>query len=206
MSSPFSMIVVATRTSYWRATKSTITFSSSSSPIWPWPTTILASGTRRCTQAGHRVDRLDAVVHEVDLAAALELVPHRVADHLLVEGDDVGLDRQAVARRRLDHRHVADADQRHVERARNRRRAHRQHVDLAAHLLDALLVGDAEALLLVDDQQPEIVEDHVLRQQAVRPDDDVQLAFRQVGQRDLLLGLRAEPADHVDLDRERREA
>ena len=58
---------------------------------------------------------------------------------------------------------------------------HRQHVDLLAHLLDALLVRDAEALLLVDDQQPEIAELHVLRQQAVRADDDVDLAGGEIG-------------------------
>ena len=39
-----------------------------------------------------------------------------------------------------------------------------------------LLVRDAEALLLVDDQQAEILEHHVLRQQAMGADDDVDLA------------------------------
>ena len=127
-------------------------------------------------QVAHRVDRLDAVVDEEHLAAARHLVANRAHDHGRVELHDVGLDRQAVLRRRLDDRHVADADQRHVQRARNRRRRHRQHVDLLAHLLDALLVRDAEALLLVDDQQAEVLELHVLRQQAVRADDDVEPA------------------------------
>ena len=45
-----------------------------------------------------------------------------LADDLRVELDDVGLDRQPILRRRLDDRHVADADERHVQRARNRRR------------------------------------------------------------------------------------
>ena len=40
-------------------------------------------GHQPLQQAGHRVDRLDAVVDEVDLAAALQLVPHRAADHRL---------------------------------------------------------------------------------------------------------------------------
>jgi hypothetical protein len=43
------------------------------------------------------------------------------------------------------------------------RRGHRQHVDLLAHLLDALLVRTPKPLLLVDDEQPEILELHVLR-------------------------------------------
>ena len=81
-------------------------------------------------------------------------------------------------------------DERHVQRPRNRRRRHRQHVDLLAHLLDALLVRDAEALLLVDDQQAEVAERHVLRQQPMGADDDVDLAGGEVGE-DLLLFLLA---------------
>src|SRR5690625_6895030 len=38
--------------------------------------------------------------------------------------------------------------------------AHRQHVDVAAQRLDVLLVLDAEALLLVDDDQPEVLPAH----------------------------------------------
>ena len=134
-------------------------------------------------QVADRVDRLDAVVDEVDLAAARQLVADDARDERLVEAHDVGLDGEAVLRRRLDDRHVADADERHVQRPRDRRRGHRQHVHLAAHLLDALLVRDAEPLLLVHDQQAEVLEDDVLRQQAVRADDDVHLAGGQVGER-----------------------
>ena len=42
--------------------------------------------------------------------------------------------------------------------ARDRRRRQRQHIDGLLELLDALLVGDAEALLFVDDQEPEVME------------------------------------------------
>ena len=135
-----------------------------------------ASGTSRVIEVADRVDRLDAVVDEVDLAAAFHLGADRPLDHCLVELDDVGLDRQAILRRRLDDRHVADAGERHVQRARDRRRRHRQHVHALAHLLDALLVRDAEALLLVDDEQAEVAELHVLRQQPMRADDDLDLA------------------------------
>jgi len=50
MSSPFSTIVVATSTSVFRATKSTIARSSASSLICPWATATRASGTRRVTR------------------------------------------------------------------------------------------------------------------------------------------------------------
>ena len=47
-------------------------------------------------------------------------------------------------------------------------------------LLQALLVPDAEALLFVDDQQAEIAELDVLREQAMRADDDIDFAFGQI--------------------------
>ena len=45
-----------------------------------------------------------------------------------------------------------------------------------AHLPELLLVGHAEALLLVDDQQAQVVELHVLLQQLVGADQQVHLA------------------------------
>ena len=56
------------------------------------------------------------------------------------------------------------------------------HVHALLELLQPLLVLDAEALLLVHDHQPEILEIHVLRQQPVRADGDIDFAFRQIGE------------------------
>jgi hypothetical protein len=50
---------------------------------------------------------------------------------------------------------------------------------VGAQLLQPLLVGDAEMLLLVDDQQAEILELDALGQQRVGADDDVDGAVRQ---------------------------
>ena len=88
-------------------------------------------------------------------------------------------------------RDVADAQQRQVQRPRDRRRRHRQHVDRRPQLLEPLLVLDAEALLLVDDDQAQVLELHVLRQQPVRADDDVDLAVREPLERLLLLAAAA---------------
>ena len=63
----------------------------------------------------------------------------------------------------------------HVQRARDRRGGQRQHVELRPQLLQPLLLHDAEALLLVDDEQPEALEPDVLLQQPVSADDDVDL-------------------------------
>ena len=100
------------------------------------------------------LDRLDLVVQEVDLAAALELAQHRLADRCRWPSLRTKV---LIARRRCGAvaitRQVAQALERHAERARDRRRGERQHVDLGAQRLDRLLVAHAEAVLLVDDQQ-----------------------------------------------------
>ena len=58
-------------------------------------------------QRGQRVDRLDAVVDEINLAIALQFGINRLADQLFLERRNHGLNRQAIARRRFDDRHIA---------------------------------------------------------------------------------------------------
>ena len=122
---------------------------------------------------------LHAVVQEENLALALEFAIDRVANDPLVVTADHGLDRQPIERRRLDRRHVFHADERQVKRARNRRGRKRQHVDQLEELLELLLVQNAEALLLVDHDEAEILEDDVAGNEAMRADDDVDAAFAQ---------------------------
>ena len=157
-------------------------------------------------QVAERIDRLDAVVDEVHLAAALDLGADGPRDDRLVELDDVGLNRQAILRRRLDDRHVADAGERHVQGPRDRRGRHGQHVHAFADLLDPFLVCHAEPLLLVDDEEAEILELHVLRQQAMRADDDFNLPGDDVVDDLLLLRFAPEAAEHVDRGRGRRQS
>ena len=83
---------------------------------------------------------------------------HRVADQLGLEARHARLDGQAVVGRRFQVRNVAHAQQRHVQRARNRRGGHRQHVDRLPQRLEPFLDLHAEPLLFVDDHQAQIVE------------------------------------------------
>ena len=99
---------------------------------------------------GLRLDGLDPVVDVEDLPATVELAQDRVADEPGGRLGDAGLDRQPVLGRRLDDAEVADAGERQVERPRDRRGRQRQDVHLAPELLEPLLGGDPEALLLVD--------------------------------------------------------
>ena len=163
-------------------------------------------GQQAAQLLGLRLDRLDPVVDVEHLPAAIELAQDRVADEPRRRLGHPRLDRQAVLGRRLDDAEVADPGHRQVERARDRRGRQRQHVDLAAELLEPLLGGHAEALLLVDDHQAKVLEPDVLAEQTMRPDDDVDGPVGEtLERRGLLLG-RDEPRQQPDLERERREA
>ncbi len=139
----------------------------------------------------HLVDGLDAVVQEEHLAAAVDLVQDGVADQVARVGVDLGHHRLAVQRRRLDERQVARAQQRELQRARDRRRRERQRVHVRAQLAQLLLGRDAEALFLVYDQQPEVLELDIFGQDTVRADHDVDLADGELAD-DLLLVLRGD--------------
>ncbi len=157
MSRPLSMIVVASSMSNLRPMKSTITRSSSPSGIWPWPMTQIRLGHDPLQPLSDQLDVVDAVVDEINLPAAVQLAHDGVADQLLVPAADARLDGQPIFGRRFEVRNVAHADQRHVQRARNRRGRHREHVDGRPQCLEPLLDFDAEPLLLVDDQQAQVV-------------------------------------------------
>ena len=57
---------------------------------------------------------------------------------------------------------------------------------------------DAEALLLVDDDQSEVLRGDVAREQAVRADEDVDLAREEALERGLLLLVGAEARQDLD--------
>ncbi len=130
-------------------------------------------------------DRIDAIVHEIDLSAARQLQLDRRLDHVRLERRDHRVNREAILGRRLDHGHIAQAEQRHVQRARNRRGAHGDSIDPFADFLQPFLVLDAETLLFIDDHQAEIFQLDVLREQPVRPDHEIDFAFGQILQRRL---------------------
>ena len=131
------------------------------------------------------LDRVDLVVQEIDLPAALQLAQHRFTDHAVALAADKGLDRQPALRRGRNHAQVTQPFQRHAQGARDRRGSQGQHIDFGAHCLHRLLVAHAEAVLFVDHQQPQAHELDVGAEQLVGADDDVDRAIRQAGHRSL---------------------
>ena len=152
------------------------------------------------------LDGVDAVVQIINLPAALYLAAYRVAEYAPVVLHDEGLHRQAILRRLVDRRHVAYAGKRHVERSRYGRCRQRENIDAAAHFLYVLLVANAEALLLVDDEKPEVFEFDILLQKPVSADNEVALAGFQVFERFTYLRRGAEAAEHLDGDRKAEKA
>jgi len=71
-------------------------------------------------------------------------------------------------------------------------------VDVLAHFFEALFVGDAKALLFVNDEDAEVVELHVFGKQAMSTDDDIDFAGFEIGESDLLLSGAAKAAEHID--------
>ena len=139
-----------------------MTFSSSRSCIWPCAT----SDARPRHQLAHVLGRLRRWSPRG--CAGRRPGPSRASSFSMAHAHevvavlaDVGADLVPPARRRLDDRDVADAGERHLQRARDRRRREAQHVDLQLEVAQQLLLAHAEALLLVDDHQAEVLGTHV---------------------------------------------
>ena len=136
------------------------------------------------------------------LPAAAELPADRIGDDAVVVLEHIGLHRAAVLRGFLDDRHIPDAAHGHVQRTGDRGGGQGEHVDAGRELLDPLLLRHTEALLLIDDEQPQAAEAHILRQHPVGADEDIDLASGGAAQDVLLLLRGAEAGDHLDAYRE----
>ena len=147
--------------------------------------------------AGGAVDGLHSVVEVVHLPAPLQLPAHGVpsppsrapAHRSAPAGGRRGL---------LQGGHVPDAAEGHVQRPGDGGGGQGQDIHLTEVLLQLLLVLDAEALLLVHHQQTQVLEAHVLVEQAVGADEDVHLTALHPPQGLLHLGAGAEAGDHID--------
>src|SRR5215204_4498031 len=153
----------------------------------------------KLTQAvGEAINAVDTIVNHIHLPSTLQLTQDHFADQLVIRSGHKRADRETSLRRGVDHADVSDANERHVKRARDWRRAHCEDVDFGADLLEVLLLTDAEPLLLVDHDQTEILKLDVLLYEPVRSDNDVYRAFREA-QHDLALILfRLQAGKHLD--------
>ena len=152
---------------------------------------------------GRLVDRLDAVVEVERLPVAGELALERLLDELLVVLADVRADRAAALRRRLDHRDVAQAGERHVQRARDRRRADSASTSTSSRSWRrSSFCATPKRCSSSTITRPSSFGIDVAREDAVGADQHVDLALGEVGEHLLHVGRLAEARDHLDADRE----
>src|SRR3712207_5700860 len=135
-----------------------------------------------CSSDLDLVYRLDPVVDVKHLPAAQDLLVYRPLDHLLVVGADVREDAAPAGGGCLDDADVPQRRKAHLHRARYRGRRERQQGHARLELLEALLVAHPEALLLVDDHEPQILRPTLPPEQGVRPVEQFTLPRSEVGQ------------------------
>src|SRR5690554_1649069 len=149
----------------------------------------------------HFMDVFDLVVDEKHLSTSIDLVRDGVADHVFPESVQFGTNGVAVGRRSADDAHVPRSHHRKLQRAWDGRGGEGEGVDRGAKGFEFVFHTHAELLLLVDDQQTQIREFHLLSHQFVGADDDVDFAFSQGFERFRVLLPRYESIQQFDVYR-----
>ena len=108
-------------------------------------------------------------------------------------------DRAAPGGRSGDRAEVAQVEQCRLQCPRDRRRGHAEDVEVVPELAQLALVLRAEALLLVDDEKPEVVECHTLAEQRARTDHDANALILQPVAHPARLRRRHQPRQVTDL-------
>ncbi len=108
-------------------------------------------------------------IHDVRLIPGLDLFFQEAVNALdRVVGHMLSDDRFAARRHLVDDGYVEIPVQGQSQRARNRRGGHDEHIRMRALLEQLQALHDAEAMLLIDDGQPQLLQLHVLFEQRVR--------------------------------------
>ena len=148
----------------------------------------------------------DAIVDDERLTLACELTLQCLLNSSLIPRNHLRHNCATIRRRRCQGRDIAQSEHRHVQRSRDRRRAECQDIRCDSKLKQALFVFNSEALLFIDHDEPEILESHILRKNAVRADEDVDIALRSRFENDALLSICLESTQRLHAERIRAES
>ena len=199
-------MVVASRMSNLRAMKSIMAFSSSCSPICPWPTTIFASGTRRASSAP--IEKIDSTRLCTKYTCPPRASSLRTARVITSWSNFTTL--VWMASRSFGGVSITDMSRIPTSDMFSVRGIGVAVIVSTSTFLRSCLIfslcATPKRCSSSTTSRPRSRNTHVFRQQAMGADDDVDLAVGEVGERLLLLLLRAEAAEHVDADREPGEA
>ena len=111
------------------------------------------------------LDGSDFIVQVENLTAPQRLSQHRLFYQRDTVLSNKGFDGEPSRRRRRDNRQIAEATQCHVKGSWDRCCGHRQYVDFRAQCLDGFLLLYPEAMLLINNQKPQIMKAEVTLQQ-----------------------------------------
>ena len=136
------------------------------------------------------------------LPAAMMFAQQSLAHHHIVPFHHIGADSQSVDRWGLDRGKLAQPSHCHLQGARDGRGGQGQDMHVSAQSLQAFLMRDSETLLFVDNNKAKITEVRALRQDGMRADDDVHIAFLQSFARRGCFLWRHQPRETPDLERE----
>ncbi len=95
------------------------------------------------------------------------------ADGFWLVGGEVGFDRTTRGRWCGDQAHLPHAGKRHVEGAGDGCGTEGEDIHLGFHCLDFLLLVHTKALLLIDNEQSQLAEAHLLAQELMGADNDI---------------------------------
>jgi hypothetical protein len=194
MSTPDSIIAVQMSTSYFRSMKSL--------QFLFWHLSVRDRETGFGNQASQTLseiqNRVNAVVNDVDLSAACDFTENRFTDDGITCWRHEGAHRRAVDGWSGDDGKITHPGQCQIERAGDGRGGHGQDIDVGAESLEVLLVGDPEAMLLVDDDEAEALEGDVTLQQSVSTDHDVDGTSAKSLDDRSLFALAAQTREHLD--------
>ena len=111
---------------------------------------------------GNLCNIIDAVIYIIYLAAPAKLTVYRFSYCFLIILHNISLNGDTIHRRLFQNAHVADSDQAHMKSSWNRRGSQSQNINILFQLFDLFLVDNAEALLLINDQKPQVLKLHIL--------------------------------------------
>ena len=119
----------------------------------------------------------NTVIHEEYLPVTAHLEIDGVGNDFLVEGVHFRLDGITVGWRCLDDAQVARTHQRKLQGTGNGCSRHGQRIHIHLQLAEFLLDGDAELLLLINNQQTKVFELNVFSQDTVGTDKNIHFPF-----------------------------
>ena len=148
------------------------------------------------------LDGFHPVVEVIHLAAPAQFPPDGIDEDAVVVLQHIGLHRPAVLGRFFDDRHIPYAAHGHVQRPGDGSGRKGENVHVGGQFFHPFLLGHAEPLLLIHDEEPQIVELHILGKHPMGAHQNIHLSPGGAAQDVLLLLGRAEAGEHLHLNGE----